>query len=84
MNQEKNLKEFRREKFEQFSCRNKWERMKGEKKKKTNPKQILSQFMCTIKSNWHKPNPWGSTFALLTKKKPEAEITNCVLPQPDS
>lgn len=25
--------------------------------------------MCTIKSNWHKPNPWGGTFALLTKKK---------------
>lgn len=64
----KNSKEFRREKFEQLNCRNKWERMKG-KKKKTNPKQILSQFMCTIKSNWHKPNPWGGTFALLTKKK---------------
>lgn len=39
---------------------------KNEKKK---TKTILSQFMCTIKSNWHKPNPWGGIFALLTKKK---------------
>lgn len=51
---------------------------KNEKEKK-----ILSQFMCTIKSNWHKPNPWGGSFALLTKKN-EAQITNCVLPQPES
>lgn len=76
----KNPKEFRREKFEQLNCRNKWERMKG-KKKKTNPKQILSQFMCTIKSNWHKPNPWGGTFALLTKKKkPKLKLQTAFYP----
>lgn len=32
-------------------------------------KKILSRFMCTIKSNWHKPNPCGVICALLTKKK---------------
>lgn len=34
--------------------------------------------MCTIKSNWHKPNPWGGggggTFALLTKKKMKLKL----------
>lgn len=32
-------------------------------------KQIFSQFMCTIKSNWHKPNPWGGYFCSAYKKK---------------
>lgn len=30
--------------------------------------------MCTIKSNWHKPNPWGGNFCSAYKKKMKLKL----------
>lgn len=68
MKQEKNLKEFRREKFEQFSCRNKWERMKGEKKE-NKPQTNLITIYVYNKKQLAQAQSMGEYFCSAYKKK---------------
>lgn len=80
MKQEKNLKEFRREKFEQFSCRNKWERMKGEKKE-NKPQTNLITIYVYNKKQLAQAQSMGEYFCSAYKKKnPKLKLQTAFYP----
>lgn len=60
--------------------------MKGKKKKKENKPQtnLITIYVYNKKQLAQAQSMGGYFCSAYKKKKPEAEITNCVLPQPDS